>query len=126
MNILGFLYIIIVALGLAIAFTFLFRTKGPWGSFWSFFAVLFFGIWAASLWITPFGPYWNDVYLLPPLAFGIILILLLTAAAPSPKSRARVEQELKDPEKGREIAIVGTFFWIFLAVVIAVIFAGLL
>ncbi|NJK86434.1 MAG: hypothetical protein HC906_11165 [Bacteroidales bacterium] len=51
-----------------------------------------FSIWLADLWITPFGPYWNNIYWFPPLMVGILVALILAAATPSV---TRVDELLK-------------------------------
>jgi hypothetical protein len=124
MSFLSILYIILVALVLTFIFGFLFRVRGPWGSYWSFFAVIFLGIWAITVWMIPFGPYWQDIYWLPPLGVGIVLAILLAAAAPSPRARAIREQEKKELiKKEAPPVITGLFYWIFLLLMIAIIIA---
>lgn len=125
MSFLTILYIILVALVLTFIFGFLFRVRGPWGSYWSFFAVIFLGIWAVTVWMIPFGPYWRDIYWLPPLGVGIVLAILLAAAAPSPSTRAIREQEKKElREREQPEVITGLFFWILMVALVAIIVAA--
>jgi hypothetical protein len=127
MSIFNLFYLIVTALVLTFVFTYFFRIRGPWGSFWTFLAVLFLGIWAVSLWITPFGPAWRDIYWLPPLVIGLTLALLLAAAVPSPKAREIIQKELNEPGTGRTTGLIlGTFFWLLLIVLILIILAGMI
>lgn len=126
MNILTLLYLVIVALVLTFIFGYLFKIRGPWNSFWTFFLILFLGMWAASLYLTPFGPYWQEVNLVPPLAVGVLIAILLAAAAPSPKARAVLEERKDAANQEHPYPVIaGVFFWIFIAVLIAVIIAAI-
>jgi len=126
MNFIGILYLLLLALAITAIFSYGFGARGPWGSFWAFFIILFFGIWAADAWITPVGPYWGEVYWIPPLASGLLIALILAAATPSPKTRAELEasEKLSDNEETAAVAI-GSFFWIVLVMLFAAIIAGI-
>ncbi|MFW5821148.1 MAG: hypothetical protein ACOCWA_07655, partial [Bacteroidota bacterium] len=92
MNALSLIYLIGITLLITLAFTYFFRNKGPWGSFWTFFLIILLAVLAADLWIEPMGPYYRDVYWLPPVVIGILFALILAAASPGKYERKRVDQ----------------------------------
>ncbi len=118
----------ITAALLAAIFSYGFKTKGPWGSFWTFFLILFLTIWAAEFWVTPIGPawgYWDETAWLPLVMIGVLMALILAAATPP---RREVPHEPGEPESQTEnaiVAVVGVFFWISIVVLAALIIAGL-
>lgn len=135
---------IISALILALLFTMVFslgfRNRGPWGSFWTFFLILFLSIWAASFWVSPAGPvYWGIAWV--PLFFvGLLLALLLAAAIPPsrPVRRAKRMNAVKphpNPDPDMDDARITTdeepalialsaFFWIMLVVLAVAVIIG--
>jgi uncharacterized membrane protein len=124
MDLVSLIYLLLLAIVISVVFSYGFRARGPWGTFWTFFAVVFLAIWAADVWVSPVGPYWRNVYWLPPLAVGVLIALLLAAATPSPKARERVETERHEtPEESTRIAL-SAFFWIMLLFLIAAVIAG--
>lgn len=127
MGFLGIIYIVFVALVIAAIFSYGFRIAGPWGSFWTFFIVLLLSVWAADVWLSPAGPYWNDVYWVPPLIVGIIVALLLAAATPAARRR-KPASEVREPTPGEEASAiaVGTLFWIVVFLLLAAALGGLL
>ena len=126
-----------LAMLLTLIFSFGFRNRGPWGSIWSFFIILFLGIWAASFWIIPAGPVYGGIAWLPLLMVGLVLALLLAAAIPSSRS-VRQPNRVKphpNPVPDWDEARVGTdeepvlvalsaFFWIALTLLVVVVIIG--
>jgi len=108
MEFLAMLLIAIGALFIGVIFYYVFKTSGPWGSFWSFLLILILAGIAADAWITPVGPYYQGVAWFPVL-FVILLFALLIAAATPPR-RTRIEPEV-EPEEPAAIAL-GGFFWV--------------
>lgn len=125
MNGLGLLYLVSIALLIALFFSYALRLKGPWGSFWTFFIILFLTIWAADIWVAPVGPYWNNIYWARPLIVGVFIALLLAAAAPSPKARSKMSKN-NEQEAGSAIVTVGVFFWIMILVSLSMVVVGLI
>jgi len=110
MEFLAILFIAIGALIIGAIFYYLFRSSGPWGSFWSFLLILILAGIAANAWIAPVGPYYQGVTWFPVL-FVILLFALLIAAATPPR-RTRIESEIEKEEP--EAIALGGFFWILL------------
>lgn len=116
--------IIVLALLIAVIFYYGLKSRGPWGSFWTFFLVVFFGIWIAALWVTPAGPvYWGMAWL--DLIFvGILFALILAAASPlSKKDFEDPEAKVTTERYSRTGAVVGAFFWIMLLFFILAVIA---
>ncbi|MGZ3884638.1 MAG: hypothetical protein ACXVPD_10585, partial [Bacteroidia bacterium] len=61
----------IAALLIAICFTLIFslglKNKGPWGTIWFTFLILFLSAWAGFLWLKPFGPTVFGLHMVPSL-----------------------------------------------------------
>ena len=127
MNALSLIYLIGITLLITLAFTYIFRNKGPWGSFWTFFLVILLAVLAADLWIEPMGPYYRDVYWLPPLVIGVLFALILAAASPGKSERKRVDQAGEE-YKGDRIAFIalGIFFWFLLILLAVLVVSGLI
>jgi hypothetical protein len=45
--------ILIFAFAIGATFYYGFKKTGTWGSFWSFFLILFLGMWLLSVWVDP-------------------------------------------------------------------------
>ncbi len=126
MNILQLILILLLALIITAIFTYGFNIKGPWGSFWTYFLMLFLSMLAISVWLIPAGPHWQDVYWLPPVIAGILVALMLAAATPPADTSRDIEVSgnNKVNEETTEKALV-PLFWLVLALLLAVAVAGL-
>jgi len=125
---LGFIYLIVLAVLLSLMFSYGFRMRGPWGSFWSFFAIIFLAVWAADIWITPFGPYWYNINWFPPLVVGVLFAVLLAAATPSSRSKRKsgsTHPPSTEFESNAIATTLGVFFWLLLTLFILAIIIGL-
>ncbi|MFP8489200.1 hypothetical protein ACKGJO_08850 [Gracilimonas sp. Q87] len=110
-----------IAMLIGLLFYFAFRRTGPWGSFWSFFLVLFLGLWMVSIWMDPIGPSYWDVAWLDFIFIGLIFALLMAAATPRDLYVRRT-----NPEAFAEGAVaIGIFFWLLIIMLIAAIIIGL-
>jgi hypothetical protein len=88
------------------------------------FAIFFFGLWAADVWITPIGPaVWGTSWLAL-LVVGIILALIITAAAPQRRRPPPAPGEMPRVTETAVQVGFGTVFWILLLVLIGAIVAG--
>jgi hypothetical protein len=127
----AFLEIIIIALAAIIIgslFFYVFRTAGPWGSFWIFILILILAGWAAAAWIRPFGPvYWNISWV--PVLFVILLFSLFLAALTPARREKTIYEDEKIPERQQEEAALFTlsfFFWAFIVFLLAAVIWGFL
>ncbi len=108
---------ILIAILVGSVFYYLFKSRGPWGSAWTFFLVLFVGIWFLAALTDPVGPVYWQVAWFDFLFFGLLFALILTAATPSSADRERMRvyySNLKKEEVDAPSAAVavGIWFWI--------------
>jgi len=126
MELLEIIITILAAVIVGVAFYYIFSTRGPWGTLWSFLLILILVGLAAEAWINPVGPvYWGVAWI--PTLFVIILFALLLSAAASPLRRPRrplTETEEEEMEEEGVIALSG-FFWIFMIILFAVAMWGI-
>lgn len=121
-----------IAFLLALLFTRLTKSPGPWGSFWVLFTVLALAIWVASIWITPIGPMWYGVAWIDLLVVGLLLVLLFGAVGEAsrkqPRSTPASEEEVDLVAASKQdttaIALFGVFFWIFIASLVVLAIVG--
>lgn len=115
----------VIAIILVAIFSVAFNKRGPWGSAWSFFLVLFLGIWAISLWIRPLGIYaiWGMEWL-SAMVIGVMLALLLVAVIPPESTGTPTAIEGSLPEEKKAVAVMGVFFWVLLFLFLIIIIAG--
>ncbi|MFW5804561.1 MAG: hypothetical protein ACOCWG_04965 [bacterium] len=129
MSLLGIIFIVIIALLIGLLFYYVFKTTGPWSSFWTFFLVLLLAGLTASLWVEPIGPSYYDVAFIP-LTFIILLFAILLAAA-SPTYNRVAKKDASSQSHPRPSnsasatgAALGIFFWILLVFFLIAIIAG--
>lgn len=121
----GILYIFSVAAILTFVFTKLLRVRGPWGSFWTFFSVTLLAILAADLWIEPIGPFYGDIYWLPPLVVGLIVAFLLASTSPPTKPIKNYKEPLNEIiEEQSQVIALGSFFWFLLILLLLLVVLG--
>jgi len=121
----GILYLFSIAAILTFVFTKLLRVRGPWGSFWTFFSVILLAVLVADLWIEPIGPYYGDIYWLPPLIVGVIIAFLLAATSPPTKPIKNYKEPLNEIiEEQSEVIALGTFFWFLLILLLLLVVVG--
>lgn len=122
MSFVGIIYVLLLATILTLVFNYGFGVRGPWGSMWSFFLILFFSILAAYLWLRPMGPSWRDIYYYPPLGVGVLVALVLAAATPA-QTNAKGEKETKINDFTG--VTLGIFFWLAIIALVIAVVAGL-
>lgn len=129
---------IIVALIISSIFYFALRSRGPWGSFWSFFLVIMLAVWAASIWIVPVGYVYWEIAWIPLFFIGLIIGLLLAAVSSSSNKnyykgqRGDVLDKAMTSEESRKnaeleentFAAIGILFWLFIGLMILAIIVG--
>ena len=129
MTFLEVLFVIIGAILVGTIFYYVFRTSGPWGTFWSFILILILAGIAASGWMEPVGPVYRDVSWVPVLGVVLIFAILLAAATPPYEYPERTQtEEIPEPpttSKERAAIAMGVFFWILLVVLLAAALWGI-
>ncbi|MGC9357561.1 MAG: hypothetical protein ACP5GX_06840 [Anaerolineae bacterium] len=125
MFLIDFLFALAVALLLTAIFAVLFRTTGPWSSFWIFLAVIFLAAWAGGLWVAPLGPTLLGAYWLPFLLVGLFFALLMAAATPVARAPRTPREAVAEIEAEREAATAfSVFFWILLVGLLIAVILG--
>ena len=117
--------ILLVTLLMGGVFYYGFRRPGPWGSWWSYFLVLFLAIFMFSAWIEPVGPTYEGVAWADFAVLGLVFALLLAAASPP---RIPRDRPLTPAEKERlmgSTAAVGLMFWLLIILLLISIPVGI-
>ncbi|MEO5979287.1 MAG: hypothetical protein ABIS36_05540 [Chryseolinea sp.] len=83
MSLIGIVAIIVFSILFTGIFVFGFRTKGPWGSGWTFFAVIALTLSTVTLWVPPAGPVWYGAAWFDLLITGLLISFILSAVTPS-------------------------------------------
>ena len=122
MTFLGILLTVLAAVIISAIFYYVFKSTGPWESFWTFLLVLVLAGVTAGLWITPVGPLIWGIAWVPTLLAIIIFALLLGAASPRKKKPAATNTNRPEPTpRDRKAATLGALFWILLIFMLGVI-----
>ncbi len=128
MTFLGVLLTVFAAVIISAVFHYVFKSTGPWKSFWIFLLILILVGLAAGLWINPVGPVMWEVFWVPPLMAIIIFALLLGAASPRKQEPTLTNSKNRQQvSSDTEAATIGALFWVFLIFMLGVIiwkFAG--
>jgi hypothetical protein len=130
---------IIAAIGVALVLTILFvilGIRGPWGSAWTLFLVLFLAIWVTGLYVSPVGPVYWGIAWIPIIFAGILFSILLIAVMPdASRNRRRLKNGIENESKETNLSdidsteitstTIGGFFWILIMLFTLAIIVGL-
>ena len=107
---------------------FVFHSRGPWGSYWSSFLIMFLGIWAAQVWIDPMGPVYAGVSWLPLLLAGVYFSVLLIPMGPNQQDQAEQPNKAlrRQQKEDWTFRMLNASFWLFLFVLALVVVLGYL
>jgi hypothetical protein len=122
----GLVAALLVSLLLTLASVFLLRRKGPWGSAWTFFLILFLALWLVSIYISPVGPIYVGVAWAPLIIAGILVTTLLIASMPSAndwRDESIKSEETKSQHSSRPM---GRIFWILIILLAMSIMIGMM
>ncbi len=92
--------------------SFVFGTRGPWGSLLWFYIVVALFAWSGGAWLMPFGPVWRGIGWLPIIFMAVMASLLLTAASPRTYRRRPPESKEQAVVAAESRAAVDVFFWV--------------
>lgn len=132
MTILQILFTIFLAIAIGSLFYFVFRVSGPWGSFWSFLAILVLVGIAAEAWIGPMGPTFYGTSWVGSFVVILLVALLIAAATPgrTPRRDRQIEHEIERSETKRPrttgLVALGMFFWFLIIFLAIIVITGLL
>ncbi len=126
MTFLGVLFTIFIAFLVGALFFYIFKSTGPWGTFWSFLLILILAGLAGSFWVDPVGPVFWDVAWVPVLFVVFVFALLMAAATPPSRSG---KKDVANPEPSEDEAgalAIGGFFWILMSILLIIALWGAL
>lgn len=124
MNWIDVLFAMTIALMITIVFAVAFKTRGPWGSVWAFFLIIFLAVWAASLWVNPAGPEVFGYSLIPIALVGVIFALII-ASSVSTGSQAEIKSPSSDPSlRKSNFSGFSVYFWLTLLMLSIIIIFG--
>jgi hypothetical protein len=118
----------LIALILTVTSVFFLGKRGPWGSIWTFFLVLFLTLSTVSVYVAPIGPVYWGIAWIPIVVAGVIITILLIAAMPHPVRRdSRGEKEEDDitSKPNFPVTPVGRFFWALVILFVIAIIIGM-
>lgn len=125
----GFFAAALIALILTISSVFFLGKRGPWGSIWTFFLVLFLTLWTVSIYVAPIGPVYWGIAWIPLVIAGLIICALLIAAMPNPGttySEPDVDVSGTRENTHGSTRGAGKFFWVLIVLVVIAIVVGML
>ena len=120
----GLVAALLISSFLTIIAVFLLRRKGPWGSAWTLFLVVFLALWAVSIYLAPVGPIYYGVAWAPLVIAGIILTLLLLVAMPGANDWRDESMDAKQPAKHGKQAKVSRLFWVVIILLAIAVMIG--
>ncbi|MFP4014772.1 MAG: hypothetical protein ACLFVQ_11850 [Chitinispirillaceae bacterium] len=88
------------------------------------FFLLFLGVWAGGLWLTPIGPPIQGVYVVAFFVAGVVIALLMAAAAYPYFPLYQAEEKSSEPARAALGKPVGAFFWALIALLVLAIAAA--
>jgi hypothetical protein len=94
MNLVTIIAVLLISLLLTLVFVAGLKSRGPWGSGWSFFSIVCLWLVAVSLWIPPAGPLWLGAPWIDLFVTGLLISFVLSAmsvlSAKSTKSSSSI------------------------------------
>lgn len=86
MNLVTIIAVLTVSLLFTLVFVVGFKSRGPWGSGWTFFTIVCLWLAAVSLWIPPAGPIWFGAPWVDLLLTGLLVSFVLSATSADSRS----------------------------------------
>ena len=122
------IFALIIALSISIIMGIALRREGPRTGFFMLFVTIFLITLAGGLWLVPAGPYTRGLFWLPFIVVGALgsYILYLKAPRKPPQCREETLETLDRIAKSKQLEKLtyltfDLFFWIFFALLLAVI-----
>lgn len=122
------LFALLVALAVSAVFWAVAGWPGVGSEAIGLFLLALLVVWAAGVWITPFGPTIGDDYWLPFIIPGMLFLLLLAALVPprQPRNRQEAVEEVtaEDTVAVAAALTLGAIFWVLIVFLIIAIIAA--
>jgi hypothetical protein len=122
----GLVAALVISAFLTIISVFLLRKKGPWGSAWTLFLVVFLGLWAVSIYLAPVGPTYQGVAWAPLLIAGVLLTLLLIASMPGANEWRDESMEAERSPNKVTPPKASRLFWILIVLLAIAVMIGMM
>jgi hypothetical protein len=122
----GLVAALLISSFLTIISAFLIRKKGPWGSAWTLFLVVFLTLWAVSIYLAPVGPTYQGVAWAPLLIAGVLLTLLLIASMPGANEWRDESMESQRPPKKVIQGKASPLFWVVIVMLAIAVMIGMI
>jgi hypothetical protein len=121
----------LVSLILSVVSVFFLGRKGPWGSIWTFFLMLFLALGTVSIYITPIGPVYWGVAWIPITIAGILITILFIAAMPHTNygnAQGHDTKNVTEPVTKSDVPAtpVGRIFWVLVVLFVIAIMVGMM
>ena len=81
MNLITIIAVLLISLLFTLVFAVGLKSRGPWGSGWSFFSIVCLWLTAVSLWIPPAGPLWFGAPWIDLFVTGLLTSFVLSATS---------------------------------------------
>jgi hypothetical protein len=130
LNIVAALVVALVITAISVAL----GRRGPWGSVWTFFLVMFLSLWIVAIYIRASGPVYFGIAWTPIFVAGILFALLLAAALPDANHWR--DEILRDSDTGKVVELnnepnlsikpLGKFFWVLIILMVVAIIVGMI
>lgn len=122
----GLVAALLISFLLTLISVFLLRKKGPWGSAWTLFLVVFLALWAISIYLAPVGPIYYGVAWAPLMIAGILLTLLLVATMPGANEWRDESMDAQRPPKQVKQAKASRLFWVLIVLLAIAVMIGMM
>jgi len=122
----GLVAALLISSLLTVISVFLLRKRGPWGSAWTLFLVIFLALWTVSIYLAPVGPTYYGVAWAPLIIAGILLTLLLIVSMPG-ANEWRDESVGPEHRTKKDVpAKASRLFWVFIFLLAMAIMIGMI
>jgi ABC-type branched-subunit amino acid transport system permease subunit len=116
----------VLSLVIAVVFAIGFKNKGPWGTIWAFFLLIFLAVWAASIWVSPVGPLLMGYSIIPVAIVGVVFALIVVAASSPDNLQTMRTDKISDISSADKPAFstYSVYFWLLMTTLVLVIVFG--
>jgi hypothetical protein len=97
MNLMTIIAILLISLLFTLVFVAGLKSRGPWGSGWSFFGIVCLWLAAVSLWLPPAGPLWFGAPWIDLFVTGLLISFVLSATSVL-SAKSNRSSSLSDPD----------------------------
>jgi hypothetical protein len=122
----GLVAALVISSLLTLISVFLLKRKGPWGSAWTLFLVVFLTLWAVSIYIAPVGPIYQGVAWAPLVIAGVLLTILLIASMPGANQWRDESIQTDSRQKSVPKKNTSRLFWVLIFLLAMAVMIGMM